>query len=85
MRKLFIQKKSINIEKIAEKSLAQFRAQLKQAGVEISDERSEEIYKTLRHEHEVPAEVLAAKEAAEKRAAEIKAKAEAAVKESINK
>lgn len=43
-KKLAIGGKVISIEKIGEKSLAQWKAQLKLAGVSVSDERAEMIY-----------------------------------------
>ena len=73
--KLAIGSKIINIEKIGEKSLAQFRQQLKQNGVTIEDAASERLWMNLRGE--LTDEQKAAKEAAEKHAAEMKAAAEA--------
>lgn len=78
MNKLFIDGKKVDVEKIADKTLPQFKAQLKQAGLSVSDERAESIYKTLRHEQPVPAEVQARIDAAKAKAEEIAAKAKAA-------
>ena len=47
MAKLGINGKVVDITNIAKKSKAQFKAQLKQAGVEIDDERLEKVYTTL--------------------------------------
>lgn len=45
---LAIQGKVINVEKIGEKTLAQFKAQLKQNGVTLEDEQVEFIYNSLK-------------------------------------
>lgn len=45
--KLAICGKVINTEKVADKTLAQFKQQLKQNGVEVSDERAEKVYKRI--------------------------------------
>ena len=50
MAKLGINGKVVDITNIASKSKAQFRAQLKQAGVEIDDERLEKVYTQLHEE-----------------------------------
>ena len=76
--KLAIDGKIISIEKIAEKSLAQWKAQLKNAGLTIDDERAEKLWLNLRGE--LTEEQQAAKAAAEAKAAEIKAAAEAKAK-----
>lgn len=81
--RLAIAGKTINIEKIGEKTLAQFRAQLKQNGVIIDDAASERIYRNLRGER--TEEQKAAKAAAEARAAELKAQAEARTKAAVGK
>ena len=72
---LAIRGKVINIEKISEKSQAQFAAQLKQNGVVLEPDHLEQLYKNLRGEQ--TAEQIAAKEAAEAQVAKIKAEAEA--------
>ena len=66
--KLAIDGKIISIEKIEEKSLAQWKAQLKNAGLNVDDERAEKLWLNLRGE-------LTAEQAAAKAAAEAKAKA----------
>ena len=85
-KRLFIEGKAVNVERIAEKTQAQFSAQLKQAGITISAERTESIYLALRHEEPVPAEVeetkARIKAEAEARAAQIKAEAQAKAKAS---
>ena len=73
--KLAIGGKIINVEKIGEKSLAQFRQQLKQNGVTVEEATSERLWMNLRGE--LTDEQKAAKEAAEAKAAEMKAAAEA--------
>ena len=45
--KLAICGKVISIEKIGEKSLAQFKSQLKLGKVSVSDERAEKVYAAL--------------------------------------
>ena len=72
--KLAIDGKIISIEKIAEKSLAQWKAQLKNAGLTIDDERAEKLWLNLR------GELTAEQQAAKEKAAEIKAAAEAKAK-----
>ena len=72
---LAIRGKVINIEKIGEKSQAQFAAQLKQNGVVLEPEYLEQLYKNLRGEQ--TAEQIAAQDAAEAQVAKIKAEAEA--------
>lgn len=47
---LGINGKVVDITNIASKSKAQFKAQLKQAGVEIDDERLESVYTQLHNE-----------------------------------
>ena len=42
--KLAIDGKVISVEKIADKSLAQWKAQLKNAGLNVDDERAEKLY-----------------------------------------
>lgn len=81
MKVLHIDGKKVSIEKIAEKSLAQFRAQIKQVGLEISDERLESIYKSLRHEEITEEEKTAIKAEAERKAEEAKAAALAKVEQ----
>lgn len=81
--RLAIAGKTINIEKIGEKTLAQFRQQLKQNGVTIDDTTSERLYLNLRGER--TEEQKAAKAAAEARAAELKAQAEARAKAAADK
>lgn len=80
-KRLFIEGKAVNVERIAEKTLAQFSTQLKQAGIAISAEHTESIYQSLRHEEQVPAEVeqtkARIKAEAEAHAAKIKAEAKA--------
>lgn len=76
--KLAIDGKVISIEKIAEKSLAQWKAQLKNAGLTVEDDRAEKLWLNLRGE--LTEEQAAAKAAAEAKAAEIKAAAEAKAK-----
>lgn len=49
---LAIDGKVISIEKIGEKSLAQWKAQLKLAGLTIEDERAEFLYNELRKQIE---------------------------------
>lgn len=49
---LAIDGKVISIEKIGEKSLAQWKAQLKLAGLTIEDERAEFLYTELRKQIE---------------------------------
>lgn len=49
---LAIDGKVISIEKVAEKSLAQWKAQLKLAGLTIEDERAEFLYTELRKQIE---------------------------------
>lgn len=73
--KLAIDGKVISIEKIADKSLAQFKAQLKQNGLTIDDDRAEKLWLNLRGE--LTPEQQAAKEAAEAKAEAAKAAAEA--------
>lgn len=73
--KLAIGGKIINVEKIGEKSLAQFRQQLKQNGATVEDATSERLWMNLRGE--LTDEQKAAKAEAEAKAAEMKAAAEA--------
>lgn len=73
--KLAIGGKIINVEKIGEKSLAQFRQQLKQNGITVEEATSERLWMNLRGE--LTDEQKAAKAAAEAKAAELKAAAEA--------
>lgn len=73
--KLAICGKVISIEKIGEKSLAQWKNQLRLCGVSVDEATAERLYLNLRGE--LTPEQKAAKEAAEKRAAELKAAAEA--------
>ena len=73
--KLAIAGKVIDISKIGEKTLAQFKAQLKQNGVVISDDTAHRLWCNLRGE--LTEEQQAAKAAAEAKAAELKAAAEA--------
>ena len=73
--KLAIGGKIINVEKIGEKSLAQFRQQLKQNGVTVEDATSERLWMNLRGE--LTDEQKAAKAEAEAKVAELKAAAEA--------
>lgn len=62
-KKLAICGKIINVEKIGEKSLAQFRQQLKQNGVTVEEATLERLWMNLRGE--LTDEQKAAKEAAE--------------------
>lgn len=73
--RLAIDGKIISIEKIADKSLAQWKAQLKNAGLSVDDERAEKLWINLRGE--LTEEQQAAKAAAEAKAEKIKAAAEA--------
>ena len=73
--KLAIGGKVISIEKIGEKSLAQWKNQLRLAGISVDEETADRLYLNLRGE--LTPEQKAAKEAAEKHAAELKAAAEA--------
>ena len=73
--KLAIAGKVIDISKIGEKTLAQFRAQLKQNGVTIEEDSLERLYVNLRGE--LTEEQKAMKAEAEAKAAEMKAAAEA--------
>lgn len=72
---LAIRGKVINIEKIGEKSQAQFAAQLKQNGIVLEPEHLDQLYKNLRGE--MTEAQQQAKAEAEERAAQIKAEAEA--------
>lgn len=65
-KKLAIDGKVISIEKIGEKSQAQFAAQLKQNGIVITEERLTDLYNTL---HDMAAR--AAEEAAQANAEEV--------------
>ena len=71
-KKLAICGKVISIEKIGEKSLAQWKSQLKLAKIDIDDATAERLWLNLRGE--LTEEQKAAKAAAEAKAAEIKAK-----------
>lgn len=71
--KLAIGGKVISIEKIGEKSLAQWKAQLKNASISVDEATAERLYLNLRGE--LTPEQQAAKEAAELKAAELKAAA----------
>ena len=73
--KLAIGGKVISIEKIGEKSFAQWKAQLKNAGISVDATTAERLYLNLRGE--LTPEQKAAKEAAEAKAEQIKAEAEA--------
>lgn len=73
--KLAIGGKVISIEKIGEESLAQWKAQLKNEGIDVDATTAERLYLNLRGE--LTPEQRAAKEAAEAKAAVIKAAAEA--------
>lgn len=73
--KLAIGGKLISIEKIGEKSLSQWKAQLKNAGISVDATTAERLYINLRGE--LTPEQKSAKEAAEAKAAELKAAAEA--------
>lgn len=73
--KLAIGGKVISIEKIGEKSLAQWKEQLKNASISVDEATAERLYLNLRGE--LTPEQQAAKEAAEAKAAELKAAAEA--------
>ena len=70
--KLAICGKVISIEKIGEKSLAQWKNQLRLCGVSIDEQTAEKLWLNLRGE--LTEEQKAAKAAAEAKAAEIKAK-----------
>ena len=66
-QQLAIDGKVINISKIGEKTLAQFKQQLKQNGLEIEPERLQKVYDTLgggKSDEELQAEIEAAKAAA---------------------
>lgn len=73
--KLAICGKVISIEKIGEKSLAQWKNQLRLCGVSVDEATAERLYLNLRGE--LTPEQKAAKEAAEAKAAEMKAAAQA--------
>lgn len=73
--KLAICGKAISIEKIGEKSLAQWKAQLKNEGISVDATTAERLYLNLRGE--LTPEQRAAKEAAEAKAAAIKAAVQA--------
>lgn len=73
--KLAICGKVISIEKIGEKSLAQWKNQLRLCGVSVDEATAERLYLNLRGE--LTPEQKAAKEAAEAKAAELKAAAQA--------
>lgn len=77
--KLAIAGKVINVEKIGEKTLAQFKAQLKQNGIVIEDARAEKLWLNLRGE--LTEEQKEAKAAAEAKYKQIKAEAEARAEE----
>ena len=72
--KLAICGKVISIEKIGEKSLAQWKNQLRLAGISVDEATAERLYLNMRGE--LTPEQQADKEAAEKHAAELKAAAE---------
>ena len=74
-KRLAISGKVITFNNIQNKSLAQFKQQLKQNGVTVEDETAERLWHNLRGE--LTEEQKAAKEAAEAKAAGIKAAAEA--------
>lgn len=82
-KSLAIRGKVINVEKIAEKTQAQFAAQLKQNGIVLDPEYLEQLYKNLRGE--LTDAQAAAKAEAEAKAAKTKAEAEAAAKAKFNK
>ena len=65
----------INIEVIGEKTLEQFKAQLKQNGIVLEDAHAEKLWLNLRGE--LTEEQKAVKAAAEVKAEQIKAEAEA--------
>lgn len=74
-KRLAIKGKVITFNDIENKSLAQFKQQLKQNGVVIKDETAHRLWCNLRGE--LTEEQQAAKAAAEAKAAEMKAAAEA--------
>lgn len=74
-KRLAIKGKVITFNDIENKSLAQFKQQLKQNGVVIDDETAHRLWCNLRGE--LTEEQQAAKAAAEAKAAELKAAAEA--------
>ena len=74
-KRLAIKGKTITFNDIENKSLAQFKQQLKQNGVVIEDETAHRLWCNLRGEP--TEEQQAAKAAAEAKAAELKAAAEA--------
>lgn len=74
-KRLAIQGKVITFNDVTSKSLAQFKQQLKQNGVTIEDETAHRLWCNLRGE--LTDEQKAAKAAAEAKAAEMKAAAEA--------
>lgn len=73
--KLAIGGKVISIEKIGEESLAQWKNQLRLAGISVDEATAERLYLNLRGE--LTPEQKAAKEAAEAKAAAMKAAEEA--------
>lgn len=67
---LAIDGKVISIEKIGEKSLAQFKAQLKQNGLQIEDERAKRVYDACyggKSNEEIAAMIKEAEEAAKQK------------------
>lgn len=81
--KLAIAGKTIDVSKIGEKTLAQFKAQLKQNGVVIDDERANKLYHHLRGE--LTPEEQAAKKEADTKIAQLKAEAEEKAKAAAEK
>ena len=73
--KLAIAGKVIDVSKIADKTLAQFKAQLKQNGIVVSDERADKLYHHLRGE--LTTKEQSAKEEVAAKVAQLKAEAEA--------
>lgn len=72
---LAIDGKVINVEKIGEKTLTQFKAQLKQNGIVLEEARAEKLWLSLRGE--LTEEQKAAKAAAEAKTEQLKAEAKA--------
>ena len=81
--KLAIAGKVIDVSKIGEKTLAQFKAQLKQNGVVIGDERADKLYHHLRGE--LTAEEQSANKEAAAKVEQLKAEAEAEAKAAAEK
>lgn len=74
---LAIDGKVISIEKIGEKSLAQFAAQLKQNGIVLEQERLERVYTHCRGEKTAEEQAIEAQAKAKAEQAKAQAKAQA--------